>query len=105
MGAAELREAVAGDDPQFGGERLKQHGHEVGEQNDPQQQVAELRPALDVGGEVARVHVSDRGDNRGSGERQESAQAAPPSRQRLAAGSDRPICQAQALAHAAETIL
>ena len=77
----------------------------VGQQNDPQQQIAELRPALDVGGEVAGVHVGDRGDHGRAGERQEAAQAPSPAGQRLAAGSDRAIRQAQALAHAAETIL
>ena len=94
VSAAELCQALAGNDSEFGGERLKQHGHQIGQQNDPQQQIAELRAALDVGGEVAWVHVGDRGDHRGSGERQEAAQAAPPPRQGLAAGSDRAIRQA-----------
>ena len=76
MRAAELRQALAGDDAELGRQRLEQHRHQVGEQHDPQQQIAELRAALDVGGEIAGVHVGDRGDHRRSGERQEAAQAA-----------------------------
>jgi hypothetical protein len=105
MAAAELRQALAGDDAELGGERLEQHGHEVGEQHDPQEEITELRAALDVGGEVAGVHVGDRGDHGGAGERQEAAQAAPAAGQRLAAGGDRAVGQAKALAHATATIL
>ena len=94
MRAAELREALAGDDAQLGRERLEQHRDQVGQQDDPQQQVAELRTALDVGGEVAGIHVGDRGDDRWAGERQEAAQAAPATGQRLAAGGDRAVRQA-----------
>ena len=60
---------------QFGRERLQEHGHQVAAQDDPQQFVAELRSALDVGGKVARVHIGDAGDE---GRTEEGQQAGEP---------------------------
>ena len=40
------------------GKRLEQNGHQVGEQNDTEQGVAESRTTGEIGGPVARVHVS-----------------------------------------------
>jgi hypothetical protein len=102
MPAAKLCQALVGDDAQLGGQRLEQHRHQVGEQHHPEQQVAELRAALDVGGKVPWVHVGDRGDHRRPGEGQEAAQTAAAAVQRLAAGSDRAIREAQA--HAASAM-
>ena len=68
--AAHFREIAAGDDAELGRQRLEQHGDQVGEQHDPQQRVAVFRAGLDVGGEIAGVHVGDRGDHRRAGEGQ-----------------------------------
>ena len=109
MRPAELCQALAGDDAELGRERLEQHRDQIGQHDDPEQEIAEAGAALDVGGEVARVHVGDRGDHGGAGERQEGPHAASAAGQHLATGSDSPVGQAcalhQALAHAAVTIL
>ena len=109
MRAAELCEALAGDDADPGGHRLEHHGDEIGEHDDPEQQVAETCAALDVGGEVAWVHVGDRGDHGGPGERQEAPQPAATPGQCLAPSFYRLVGEAsalhQSLAHAATTIL
>ena len=62
--AHDLGIVAVGDDAQLGREVLDQHRHHVRQQDDPQQQVAELRAAFDVGGEVARIDIGDRGDKR-----------------------------------------
>ncbi len=67
MVAAHFREIAAGDDAEFGRQRLEQHGDQIGEQHDPQQAVAVFRAGLDVGREIAGVHVGDRGDDRRAG--------------------------------------
>ena len=64
--AAVLRECEAGDDAQLGGEVLDEHRHGIGPEQDPEQAIAELRAAEDVGGEVAGVDVGDRGDESGA---------------------------------------
>ncbi len=74
--AAQLRQVPVGDDPELGGEVLDQHRHQVRGEHDPEQQVAELRAALDVGGEVAGVDVGDRGDERRAEHRQRRPQPA-----------------------------
>ena len=43
---------------------LHQAGHRVGHHDDPDQQEAELGAGADIGGDVARVDVGDRGDER-----------------------------------------
>ena len=70
MIAAHFREILAGDDAELGGQALEQHRDDVGEQHDPEQAVAVFRAGLDVGGEIARVHIGDRGDDRGTGKGQ-----------------------------------
>ena len=52
--AAQLGQVVVGGDAQLGRQVLHQHRHQVGGEHHPQQRVAELGPALEVGGEVAR---------------------------------------------------
>ena len=64
--AAVLRQGEAGDDAQLGGEVLDEHRHGVRPEQDPEQAVAKLRAAEDVGGEVAGVDVGDRGDEGGA---------------------------------------
>ena len=70
MLAAQFGEVAAGDDAELGRQRLEQHRDEVGEQHHPEQPVAVFRAGLDVGGEIAGVHVGDRGDHRRAGEGQ-----------------------------------
>ena len=54
---------------------LDQHRHQVGGEQDPQQQVAVLGAAGDVRREVARVDVGDAGDERGAEHGQRAAQS------------------------------
>ena len=76
MRPAQRGEALAGDDPDLGGQRLEQHGDQVRQRDDPKQAVAIARASLDVGREIAGVDIGDRGNHRGPDERQEPAQAA-----------------------------
>ncbi len=62
--AAQLGQAAARRDADLRRQVLDQHRHQVRAEDHPQQQVAELRPAGDVGGEVARVDVRDGGHER-----------------------------------------
>ena len=66
--AAELGEVLAGRDPQLRRLGLHDHRDQVGREDHPEQQVAELGAAGDVGGEVAGVDVGDRGDEGGAEE-------------------------------------
>src|SRR3984893_10811135 len=61
---AELGQVSVGDDPELCRQVLDQHRHRVGGDHDPQKQIAELGAALDVGGEVARIDIRDRGHER-----------------------------------------
>src|SRR5215212_834544 len=71
-----LRQAQPGGDTELRGERLHQHRHQVGGEDDPEQQIAILGTGLDVGGEVAGIHVGDRGDERRTEKRQQTPQSA-----------------------------
>jgi hypothetical protein len=73
--AAELGQVPAGGDAELGRLRLHQHRDQVGGEHDPEQQVAELGAAGDVGGEVAGVDVGDGGDEGRAEERPEPADA------------------------------
>ena len=73
---AHLGQAAAGGDAELGAERLDQHRHQVGDRHHPEQGVAVLGAARHVGGEVARVHVGDRGDEGRAEERQHREDAA-----------------------------
>ena len=66
FGSHDLGIVEVGDNPELGRQVLDHHRDEVRRQHDPQQDVAELRAALHVGGEVPRVDVRDRGDERGT---------------------------------------
>ena len=57
--AAGLGEIAAGGDGEPGAERLQHDRHDVGDQRDDQQRVAELGPAGERGRPVAGVHVAD----------------------------------------------
>ena len=71
-----LGKVGVGDDPELRRQVLDQHRHRVGEHHDPQQQEAELGATLEVGGEVARIHIGDRGDERRAEHRQGGAKVA-----------------------------
>ncbi len=73
--AAQLGQVPPGGDPDLGRQVLDQHRHQVRRDHDPQQQVAVLGAAGDVGREVARVDVGDRGDESRAEQRQAVAQA------------------------------
>ena len=75
--AAHLGEIAPGDDAELGRQRLEQHRDSIGHQHDPQQRIAVFRPRLDVGGEIAGVHVGDRGDHRRPGEQQRAEPSRP----------------------------
>ena len=66
--AARLRQVPTGDDAELESERLEQNRHQVGEQDDAEQRVAEARAAGQVGGPVARIHVANRNHVSRSGE-------------------------------------
>ena len=57
--AAGLRQIAARGDGEPRAERLQHDRHDVGEQRDDQQRVAEFRPAGERGRPVAGVHVAD----------------------------------------------
>jgi hypothetical protein len=71
--AAGFGEVLARRDPELGRERLDEHGHEVGRQHDPEEQVAVLGPAGDIGREVPGIDVRDSGDEGRPEERPEAA--------------------------------
>ena len=83
--AAQLRQVLAGGDAGLGRQVLHEHRHQVRGDDHPQQHVAVLGAARDVGGEVARVDVGDRGDEGGAEERDAAADA--PARAGLAAAA------------------
>ena len=78
---AGLGQVAAGHQPQPCAEGLEQHRHGVAHQQHPEQPVAELRAALDVGGPVAGVGIADRDE---IGRPGEGEQPSPPP-----AGGDR----------------
>src|SRR5260370_8074977 len=67
---ANARKAATGDDAELGSERLRQHRHEIGDDDDPQQLVAMGRAGGDVSREIAGVEMGYRGDKRRPGESQ-----------------------------------
>ena len=72
---AGLGEVLAGRDPELGRLGLDHHRDQVRSEHDPEQQVAELGAAGDVGGEVARVDVGDGGDEGRAEERPDATEA------------------------------
>ncbi len=85
--AAELGEVLAGRDPQLRRLGLDDHRDQVGGEDDPEQQVAELGAAGDVGGEVAGVDVGDGGDEGGAEEGPDAREAARVAVERAARGA------------------
>ena len=54
-----LGKIMPGDDAEARRQCLQDDRHQVGEQDDPKQRVAELGAASEVGRPIARVHVTD----------------------------------------------
>ena len=73
--AAQLGQVAPGGDADLRRQVLDQHRHQVGGEQHPEQQVAELRAAGDVRGEVAGVDVGDAGDERRAEDREGPADA------------------------------
>ena len=82
--AAHLGKVASGHDPELGRHRLEQHRDQIGQKHHPKQRIAVFRPGLDVGGEIARVHIGDRRDYRRTEERQYCADSAAPARHHFA---------------------
>ena len=59
--AAVLGEGEAGDDAELGREVLDEDGHGVRPEEHPEQAIAEAAASFDIGGEVSRIDVGDRG--------------------------------------------
>ncbi len=72
LSAAHLGQVQARGDAEFGAKGLDQHRHEVGGDDHPEERVAELGAAADVGREVARVDVGDGGHEGRAEERQQA---------------------------------
>ena len=79
---AQLRQVLAGGDAGLGRQVLHEHRHQVRGDDDPQQHVAVLGAARDVGREVARVDV---GDGRDEGRAEQADDAAHPAAGRASA--------------------
>ena len=56
------RQRGAGDDPQAGRDVLQKDQHQRAQRDDPEQRIAELAAAGQIGGPVARVDETDRDD-------------------------------------------
>jgi len=96
MIAAHLREILAGYDAELGRKRLEQHRDQIGDQNHPEQGVAVFGAGLNVGGEIARIDIGDRGDDRRTGKRRigpPGAPAAAVAGEHRAPGRDRALRQ------------
>jgi hypothetical protein len=74
----ELGKVAAGGHAQLRREVLHEHRHQVGQHDHPDQRVAEPGARFEVGGEVARVDVGHRGDERRPQQREDSADPPPP---------------------------
>jgi hypothetical protein len=74
--ARELGQILSGHDAELRGESLKEHRHQICEYYHPEKPVAERRAALNVGCEVAGVHVRNRRYESRAGKGQERTQAA-----------------------------
>ena len=66
--ATRLGEVASRHDAELEAQVLEQDGHEIGNEDDAEERVAELRAALEIGGPVAGVHVADGDEEAGAGE-------------------------------------
>ena len=74
LGAAGLRQVVLGHHPEPRRQRLKEHGHHVRHQQDPDQRITKPCAPLQISRPVARVHVPDTHQVRRPQEREQPAQ-------------------------------
>ena len=74
LAAADFGEIAAGRDAEFGRQALDEHSHQIADGDHPEQRVAVLGAGLDVGCEVAGIHVGDAGDEGRSHEKQNPAE-------------------------------
>ncbi len=86
--AAHFRKVAPGDDAELCRQRLEQHRDQIGRQHHPKKLVAILGAGLDVGGEITRVDVGDRGDHGGPHEGQAGRQTAASARQHVPCSRD-----------------
>ena len=82
MIAAGLRQIPPGGDPQFHAKRLKQDRHQIRDHDDAEQRVIVFRPAGEIGGPIAWIHVSDGDEEAGTGEGDQLAKETKPSAER-----------------------
>ena len=68
MIAAGLGEIATGGDAEFDAQMLEQDRHEIGNHDDSQERVPELGAAGQIGGPIARVHVTHRHQKSRAGE-------------------------------------
>ena len=73
MVAAGLRQITPCGDTEFRRQRLQEHRHQAADHDYAQQRVAKLGAALNVGGPIARVHISDGHEIAGAGESEDFA--------------------------------
>ena len=78
--AAQLGEVAPRGEPRLRRQVLHEHRHEVGHDDDPDEQVAELRAGREVRREVAGVDVRDGGHERRAEQREAAADRAPRAR-------------------------
>jgi hypothetical protein len=74
--AASLGQVAAGGDAETGAESLQQHGHQIRQQYDRQQGIAEGGAAGQIRRPIAGVHIADGDDEAGPGEGQSLAPGA-----------------------------
>jgi len=91
---AQFRQIAPGDDAELRRHGLEQHGDQVGDQHHPQQLIAVGRAGLDIGGEIAWVHITHRRHDRRPGERQQCADAFAASVEHVARGEFGPLRRA-----------
>jgi hypothetical protein len=80
MFAASLRQIEPADDAEPRRERLEQHRHQIRDQNDGKECVTERRTTGDVRRPVAGIHIADRDEVSGAGERRQFAPELPDTR-------------------------
>ena len=62
--AAPTGKVFTGNNAKFGGEVFNEDGHEVADENNPEEPLVELGTAHDIGAEIPRIHVGHADDKR-----------------------------------------
>ncbi len=89
---AHFGQIAPGHDAELGRQRLIQHGDDIGGEHDPEQRIVVFRAGLNIGREIAGIHIGDRGDHRGAC-KQERAVPTHLAAQHLANAFDGPLGQ------------